>query len=148
MPTKIFNEGFVLKINSLIESNVYLYFAMAILCYSIGGIDEKLGILAIFNFISLMLAITQSISTFDKSYILKHIGKSIHLIIMLVIGVLVDKILELDSTKVLSLRNYLILYFSHRELSNIYIIIKKQGGKFPFLLKQYIKIRCKKESEY
>ncbi|MGL4210797.1 MAG: phage holin family protein [Cetobacterium somerae] len=147
MPSRFFNEGLAERFNTLLESNIYLYICVAVLCYLIGGFDELVTTLLILNIISLIFACIKSWRESTLDYIGAHVLKMIYSLIMIVLGVMVDKTLKLDMAKILSLRNYLILYLSHREIVDIYLALIDEGVKIPTMFKKYVEILKKKRDK-
>jgi phage-related holin len=136
----LFGEELLKRIQVVMQDNVFLYVGFVILCYVVGGIDESLAIFAVLNAISLGLAVCKMLGCADFNHLKKAVVRLVHNLIVIIICVAIDKTLRLDATKLISLRNYALIYLSHSEVVSIYVIITKQGANIPTLLRRFVKM--------
>lgn len=110
-------EKFVIKLKELIlplMDNIYVYFFVSIILYFLGGLDKSLIILFCLNVVDLILALMSNDR--DKKTVFLHKFK-IYLVIML--GVLLDKLLGIDNNTITRARTYIILCYSYNEVASI-----------------------------
>lgn len=110
-------ERFIIKLKELIiplMDNIYVYFFVSIVLYFLGGLDKSLIILFCLNVVDLILALMNNDR--DKKTVFFHKLK-IYLVIML--GVLLDKLLGIDNNTITRARTYIILCYSYNEVASI-----------------------------
>ncbi len=110
-------ERFIIKLKELIiplMDNIYVYFFVSIVLYFLGGLDKSLIILFCLNVVDLILALMNNDR--DKKTVFFHKFK-IYLVIML--GVLLDKLLGIDHNTITRARTYIILCYSYNEVASI-----------------------------
>lgn len=144
MTPTYFSEELLKKIHVIIQDNIYIYVGLAILCYVLGGIDELLLIFTLLNIINLLFATYQAVFNCNWKILKNALTRVFHNFVIVVIGAIADKLLHLDSAKVMSLRNYLLVWMSHKELVLLYVTITIQGAEIPVILKHFMKFSKKK----
>ncbi|MGL5646964.1 MAG: phage holin family protein [Clostridium sp.] len=144
MTPTYFSEELLRKLHAIIQDNIYIYVALAVLCFVLGGIDELLLIFALLNIINLLFATYQAVFNCDWKILKNALKRVLHNFVIVVIGSIADRLLHLDSAKVMSLRNYLLLWMSHKELVLLYVTITIQGAEVPIVLKHFIKFSKRK----
>lgn len=123
-------EDKLLILMSFFKENIYLYMVFSLFIYFLGGLDETLVTLFFFNFINLMLNLVSK----EKS----KISSKVRMYIVIMLGVSLDRILNLDNNY---LRNYMLFYYSYNELIEIiHKLNEDKSLKIPNKLKQFLKI--------
>lgn len=110
-------DKFVIKLRELIlplMDNIYVYFFVSIILYFLGGLDKSLIILFCLNIVDLILALMSNDR--DKKTVFFH---KIKIYIVIMLGVLLDKLLGIDSNTITRARTYLILCYSYNEIASI-----------------------------
>lgn len=110
-------ERFVSKLNetiSQITGNPYIYFALSLLVYLLGGIDETIIVLFCLNIIDLVLGLLST--NRDKKKLFSH---KLKIYLVIILGVLLDKVLGTENNQITKARTYIILAYSYNEIVSI-----------------------------
>ncbi|MGL6185547.1 MAG: phage holin family protein [Clostridium chrysemydis] len=115
--------------------NPYVYFSLSIIVYLLGGIDETLIVLFCLNIIDLILGLLSS--NRDKKKLLSH---KIKMYLVIILGVMLDKVLGTENNQITKARTYIILAYSYNEVVNIVNSLCSDEDFFvPAGLRKYVK---------
>ncbi len=141
------DEKFMSGINEIVKpllDNVYIYFFFSILLYFLGGIDESLVVLFSLNIIDIIICLLSK--TRSNKNLFTHKIK-IYLVIML--GVMLDKVLGIDNNTITRARTYIILAYSYNEIASIVnTLCLDETFYLPKGVRSYVEKLKKKENEY
>lgn len=110
-------EKFMNKIHEIatnLMDNVYIYFVVSVLLYFLGGVDETLIVLFCLNIIDIALGLLSN--TKDKKQLFLH---KIKIYIVIMLGVMMDKVLGIEGNTITRARTYIILAYSYNEIASI-----------------------------
>lgn len=130
-------------VNSYIVTNLMgnpcVYLCVVLITYMLNGVDEVLVTLFLLGVINTIFVF---IGCWRKGYkSLTHaISKRLKMYVVICFGVIVDRVLGINSMgQIVSLRNYLILFYSHHEILELYNFLIKYEFYMPKSLKKYLK---------
>lgn len=130
-------------VNSYIVTNLMgnpcIYLCVVLIAYMFNGVDEVLVTLFLLGVINIIFVF---IGCWRKGYkSLTHaISKRLKMYVVICFGVIVDRVLGINSMgQIVSLRNYLILFYSHHEILELYNFLIKYEFYMPKSLKKYLK---------
>lgn len=119
--------------------NPVIYVIVMFFMYMFNGIDEVLITLFILNIINITFTLIgcwrKDLKCFSHA-----VSCRLKMYFVICFGVIVDRVLGIQSTgHIVSLRNYLILFYSHHEILEVYKFLIKYEFYMPKSLKKYLK---------
>lgn len=128
---------FVNKLSTLVSTlmdNPYVFILISIATYLLGGVDETLIVLFSLNVIDFTLSLLSSEKNVKKVFSYK-----IKMYLVIILGVMLDKILGTEHNQVTKARTYIILAYSYNEIVNIVNCLCSDEGFFvPPGLRRYV----------
>lgn len=119
--------------------NSYIYLFIVFVAYIFNGLDEVLLTLFLLGIINMIFVF---IGCWGKGYngLAHAVSKRLKMYVVICFGVIVDRVLGINSMgQIVSLRNYLILFYSHHEILELYNFLIKYEFYMPKSLKKYLK---------
>lgn len=118
--------------------NPFVYVVAIFITYIFNGIDEVLTTLFILNIVNIVFTL---IDCWRKDFkrIPKSISSRVKMYVVICFGVIVDRVLGIQVDHIVSLRNYLILFYSHHEILETYNFLIKYEFYMPKSIKKYLK---------
>lgn len=117
-----------------VANNIWVYFITAILSWLLGGFDKALLSLFVLNIIDLLV------------YLLSKDGRKgvvvskVKIYLVLILGVVIDRVFGFDSNESVRLRNYLVFAYSYNEVVSVLRMLAMDDSFYiPNRLRKYIK---------
>lgn len=119
---------------SPLRNNIWVYLITAILSWLLGGFDKALLSLFLLNVIDLVVYL---LSKGGRKGVL---ASKVKIYLVLVLGVIMDRVFGFDSNESVRLRNYLIFAYSYNEVVGVLRTLATDDSFYiPNRLKKYIK---------
>lgn len=127
----------------MIMENPYAYLAFSMLMYCLGGFDEILKALFCLSFLDIVVCLISSNKNNKGLF-----KRKLKIYIIIIVGVMLDRLLGLEHSPVTRARTCLILGYAYNEISSIVNTLHMDGDFYlPSAFKGYINKLKEKEKE-